>query len=94
MTMLEKMAAALFNGEGLSEDEAVRRMKAMGVYEDGIALAKAALDAIREPSNALTAHSGHLSAWLDVDYGEYSLSERGAGEVWTNMIDAIREGRA
>lgn len=94
MTMLEKIAAALFNGEGLSEDEAVRRMKAMGVYDDCIRLAQTVLEALREPTDQMLAHSDHITAWLDVDYGEYSLSAEGAGQVWRNMIDAVRAGRA
>jgi len=86
-TMLEKMAEAISEesyraacyspGSGVSLDEA----------RD---VARAALQAIREPSKAM------IMAGTDVSRAAYEAycGEAGSNDIFTAMIDAILEGKA
>lgn len=97
MTMLEKMARAIAAAQVEKIGGPIQDPNDPGDIECAAILARAALDAIREPSVDATYSGQNCSPDHDSDYGsddsEYRyLSSKGAGEVFTTMIDHILGG--
>lgn len=90
MTMLEKMARAICKAERFDPD-ARAYPGAPAAWERYSNRCLAALDAIREPGDAL-AEVGAEAADDDMDISPQLPSQ--VANAWTAMIDAIREGRA
>ena len=90
MNMKEKLAEALY--EAIKSDKwtyvsgpNLSDLKVDGPSIDCFKLIDAVLDAMREPSEEV-AEAGRVPDW---DKGGY----KGPGEVWRDMIDAIRSGK-
>lgn len=87
--MVERVARALCIADGCDSDhisnDALDEGRALWTcYADA---ARAAIDAMREPTEAMLAASPVVGTGLDDD-GKWAVNTRPAKDVWSAMIDA------
>lgn len=92
--MIERVARAIYAERYLVEIafgampawEDVQGSDRTGTFDE----ARAALEAMREPTEAMTSATSGVVTGCDGEYGDYNVycDDRVAGEIWTAMIDA------